>query len=65
MYMIILNHALTNPKVATKREPSFKGSTVDVEKPLIFKAIEEAKIQIQIESFQCAAIVKIVDTYSD
>lgn len=63
--MIILNHALTNPKVATYEAPSFEGSTVIVKRPFIFKTIEEAEYQIQIEQFQCAAIVKIVDAYSD
>lgn len=65
MYMIILNHVLSDSKVATYEAPSFEGSTVIVKRPFIFRTIEEAQHQIQIEQFQCAAIVQVVDTYAD
>lgn len=63
--MIILNYCLSNPEILTETVPSFKGSTVNVKRAIFFKTEQEANDRIEIEDFQCAAIVKIINTFSD
>lgn len=65
-YYIIYDHALSNPRLATIKKPNFEGSTTIVDEAIYFKTQEEAENYLDANFYcQCAAIVKIVDTWSD
>ena len=65
-YYIIYDHALMNPRLATKTEDMFEGSEKTIERAIYFSNKDEAEDYLQGNFFgQCAAIVKIVDTWDN
>lgn len=63
-YYIIYDHALSNPRLATIKKLNFENSKILVDEIIYFKTEQEARDYLNANfNCQCAAIVKIVDTY--